>query len=268
MKSLYSPSAGLLLAVLAFVAFGAVPLQAEDVIVTACSNDSGALTPCPPSCCANLGTSTTSAWYSTATPAGIAPRKSRYANSSLATWTITPTLGTTSGAYKVYVSKGAASDCSADLVVRIVATSDCALYDTNGVAAASGVNTPAFRQGASVNVWTPVCIITNTSATPTITFSWASGSASKWYMDEVRFESLGASTATPARITQILYGDPVTISGTGPVSHTFALISSTNAAKALNLWTPEQTDGTGNGAFNFSIAHGAEKTRFFRVITR
>jgi hypothetical protein len=245
-----------------------VSLQAEDVIVTATIDASGTTNSCPPSCCANLGTSTTSAWYSTATPAGTAPRKSRYANSSLATWTITPTLGTSSGAYKVYVSKGAATDCSADILVRIVAASDCTLYDTNGVAAPSGVDTPAFRQGASVNVWTPVCIITNTSVTPTITFSWASGAASKWYMDEVRFENLGASTATPARITQILYGNPVTISGTGPVSHTFALISSTNAAKALNLWTPEQTDGAGNGSFAFSITPGAEKTRFFRVITQ
>jgi hypothetical protein len=76
------------------------------------------------------------------------------------------------------------------------------------------------------------------------------------------------STATPARITQIHYGNPVTISGTGPVSHPFALVSSTNVAKAMNLWTPEQTNTDGNGSFTFSVVPGTAKARFFRVITQ
>ncbi len=188
--------------------------------------------------------------------------------SASATWTVTPTLGASPGAYKVYVSKGNAGDCPADLVVKVVPTSGCSLYDTNGVAAPSGVYTPAFQAGASVNVWTLVAIITNTSPTPTITFSWASGGYSKWYMDEVRFENLGASTATPARITQIRYGNPILISGTGPVSHTFALISSTNASKALSQWTPEQSDIAGTGSFTFNVPPGTLKARFFRVITQ
>jgi hypothetical protein len=146
------------------------------------------------------------------------------------------------------------------------------LYDTNGVAAPSGVETPAFQPGASVNVWTPVCIITNNSVTPTITFSWASGSFlpnfDRWYMDEVRFETLGAIPATPARITQVLYGDPLTITGIGPVSHHFALISSTNVAQPLNLWSAEQTNTAGSGSFTFILTPGAEKARFFRVITQ
>ena len=188
--------------------------------------------------------------------------------SASATWTVTPTLGASSGAYKVYVSKAGATDCPADLLVRIVATSGCTLYDTNGVAAPSGVDTSAFQAGASVNVWTAVAIITNTSAMPTITFSVASGGYSKWYMDEVRFENLTTSTATPATITQIRYGNPILISGTGPVSHTFALVSSTNVAKALNLWTPEQTNTAGTGSFTFSVTPGTAKGRYFRVITQ
>ncbi len=269
-KSSCPPSARLVLAMLPVLVFSAVSLRAEDVIVTATIDANGTTNSCPPSCCANLGTTTLSSWYSTATPAGVAPRKSRYGISASATWTITPTLGTSSGAYKVYVSKGAAADCPPDLLVKIVATSGCTLYDTNGVAALSGVGTPAFQPGASVNVWTPVCIITNTSTTPTITFSYVSSgdSSKKWFMDEVRFESLGASPATPARITQIQNGNPVTIAGTGPVGHAFALVSSTNVDKALNLWTAEQTDPAGNGSFSFGVTPGAAKARFFRVITQ
>ncbi len=269
MRNSSSRSRRLLLALLALVAPQAVLLQAEDVIITACPDTSGAVTPCPPSCCSNLGISTLSAWYSKAIPAGVAPRKSRFGIFSGATWTVTPTLGTSPGAYRVYVSKDAANDCPTDLIVRIVATSGGTLYDTNGVPAPSGVDTPAFQQGASVNVWTPVCIINNTSATPSITFSYVSGDASKkWYMDEVRFENLGASPATPARITRVLYGNPIIISGTGPVSHTFALVSSTNAQKALNQWTPEQSDISGTGSFTFSVPPGTQKARFFRVITQ
>ena len=89
-------------------------------------------------------------------------------------------------------------------------------------------------------------------------------------MDAVYFQSVGdiASTATPARITNVLYGNPLTISGTGPVSHPFALVSSTNAAKALNQWTPEQTNLGGTGTFTFSILPGTSKARFFRVVTQ
>ena len=75
-------------------------------------------------------------------------------------------------------------------------------------------------------------------------------------------------TAPSTRITQILYGIPVTISGTGPVSRPFALVSSTNVAKALNLWTWEQTNTAGNGSFTFSVTPGTAKSRFFRVLAQ
>ena len=73
---------------------------------------------------------------------------------------------------------------------------------------------------------------------------------------------------TPARITQILYGHPCTIAGTGPVSHPFAPVSSTNASKALNLWTPEQTNTAGTGSFSFTVMPGFEKGKYFRAITQ
>jgi len=184
-----------------------------------------------------------------------------------ATWTVTPTLGTSPGAYRVYVSKGATVSCSPDIHVRLVATSGCTLADTN-YAAQTEIDTPAFQQEASLNVWTPVAVITNSSKTPTITFSYASGGYSRWYMDEVRFENLAVATATPARITQFLPGNPLTVAGTGSVSHPFVLVSSTSAAKPLNQWTPEQTNGAGTGTFVFNITPSAAIARFFRVITQ
>ena len=99
--------------------------------------------------------------------------------------------------------------------MKIVATSGCTLADTNYVGQTE-IDTPAFQQYASLNVWTPVAVITNSSRTPTITFSYASGGSNRWYMDEVRFENLPSGTATPARITQILYSNTVIIAGTGP----------------------------------------------------
>jgi len=186
---------------------------------------------------------------------------------NIATWTVTPTLASSPGAYRVYVSKGARVSCSQDIHVKIVATSGCILADTNYLPQTE-IDTPAFQQDASLNVWTPVAVITNSSKTPTITFSYASGGYSRWYMDEVRFEKLGNSAATPARITQLLPGDSFTVAGTGPVSHSFALVSSTSAVKPLNQWTREQTNSFGTGSFLFKVPSGTEKARFFRVITQ
>ena len=165
------------------------------------------------------------------------------------------------------MSKGTTNSCPTDIVVKIVATRDCTLADTNHVAQTE-IETSAFQRDASLNVWTPVAVITNSSAKPMITFSWASGGYSRWYMDEVRFERLLSGAATPARITQISGGNSVTISGTGPLSRPFALVSSTNPAKALNLWTAEQTNSAGTGSFAFSVTPGTAKARFFRVITQ
>ncbi len=183
------PSVRLLLAVLAPLALGPVSPRAEDIIVTSTLDSSGTLTPCPPSCCDNLGTTTTSATYSTAVPAGIAPRKTRFGVSTNATWTVTPNLTCTGGTYKVYVTKGTTGSCPTDIHVNIVATSGCTLYDTNSVAAPLGIDTPYFQK-QFLNEWYWVGSISNSSPTPTITFSWASGGSNRWYMDEVRFETI------------------------------------------------------------------------------
>lgn len=257
----------LALAAFTLLAFSPASLWAEDVIVTSCIG--AAYNTCEPSCPANLGPPAnylhTSA--SAAVPAGAPRSKTVFGVTNSATWSVTPTLSNTQNAYRVYVSKGTTYNCPTDIVVRVVATSGCTLADTN-YTPQTEVETSAFQRDASLNIWTPVAIITNSSAKPTITFSWASGGYARWYMDEVRFESLASNPATAARIMQILNGNPVTISGTGPASHPFELVSATNPAAALNLWTAEQTNTAGTGLFNFSINPGSAKARFFRVLTQ
>ena len=258
-------SVALFLSGLALLTFSTTFLQAEDVIVTGCvgSGYNG----CPPSCPDSLGTPQLYSSASVAVPEGAARSKTMYATTNTATWAVTPTLGTSLGAYRVYVSQGTIYNCSTDLHVKIVATTDCTLADLNHVAQTQ-IDTTAFQSGASLNVWTPVAIINNSSTTPTITFSYASGASNRWYMDEVRFENIAAGPATSARITQVLYGNPLTISGTGPVSRPFALLSSPDAGKPLNQWTPEKTNTAGTGAFTFTLTPGTANARFFRVITQ
>jgi hypothetical protein len=266
MKQGKSPSVvGLLLSALALISFGTVSLQAEDVIVTGCVGDQ--FNGCPPSCPDSLGTSQLYSSASVAVPAGAARSKTMYATTNTATWAVTPTLGTSSGVYRVYVSQGTTNTCSTDIHVKIVATGGCTLADLSRVPQTE-IDTTAFQREASLNVWTPVAIINNSSNKPTIKFAYASGSSNRWYMDEVRFENIAAGAATPARITQVLFGNPLTISGTGPVSRPFALVSSTNAAKPLSQWTPEQTNTAGTGSFTFTVNQGAASARFFRVITQ
>jgi hypothetical protein len=77
-----------------------------------------------------------------------------------------------------------------------------------------------------------------------------------------------ASAVSPARITAFTYSHPASIAGTGSLGRTFVLVSSTNVAKALNLWLPEQTNGAGAGSFNFAVTPGTENAKFFRVISR
>ena len=256
---------GLLLVGLALFTFGAALLRAEDVIVTGCVGIG--FNTCPPSCPDSLGTVTLDTSASAAIPAGAARSKTMFAITNTATWAVTPTLGTSNGVYKVYVSQGTTYNCPTDLIVKLVATTNCTLADLNYVGRTQ-IATTAFQNGASLNVWTPVAIITNSSTNATITFSYASGSSNRWYMDEVRFENIAAGTATPARITELRYGSPITISGTGPVSRPFALVSSTDAGKPLSQWTPEQTYTAGTGSFTFSVTPGTASARFFRVITQ
>ena len=265
MKSISPALTGLELAVLALLTFSATSLRAEDVYVTGWLGT--ALNGCPPSCTYNLGPAPHSV-YSVSTACPVVRNQTVFGDSTTAGWAVTPTLANSFGVYKILVTKGTADNCPADLMVNMTATGG-ALADASG-APQTTVPTTAFQGANSVNTWTLVGYITNNTTQPTVTFAYASGGYSRFYMDAVDFQLVGVVTvpATPARITQILYGNPLTISGTGPVSHPFALVSATNAAKALNQWTPEQTNTDGTGSFTFNVVPGTAKAKFFRAITQ
>ena len=220
------PPVGLLLAVHSPIHTRLSSLQAEDVYVT--SGLGTGIRGCPPSCAYNLGTTVHS--YSVSTACPVARNQSLFGVTSTAGWAVTPTLTNHPGVYRILVTKGTATDCPSDLVVQITATGG-SLADADGIAQTALLST-AFQGANSVNTWTLVGYITNSIAQPTITFAYASGGASRFYMDAVDFQSVdGVSVATPARISQILHSNPVILSGTGPVSHAFALLSSTDPAQ-------------------------------------
>ena len=130
MKQTKSPSiVGLLLSELALLTFGATLLHSEDVIVTGCIDNH--FNGCAPSCPANLGTTELYPRFSTADPAGADRSMTMFGITNTATWAVTPTLGSSTGVYRVYVSQGTTNTCPTDLVVKLVATSDCTLATTN-----------------------------------------------------------------------------------------------------------------------------------------
>jgi hypothetical protein len=263
MKHLSPPCAPLLLAVLALLDFGATSLLAEDVYLTTGG------TGCPTCCPYDLGTGTHSPFLSAA--CANVRTYSLFGITNTAMWPIKPTLARSNGTYQILVTKGRADDCSTNIIVNMTATGGT-LTDADGIPQ-TVVPTTAFQKSNSVDCWTLVGCINNITNKPEVIFAYASGTmsgVSRWYMDAVYFRSVDTNTnpATPARITQILCGNPLTIAGTGPVGHPFALVSSTNPAKALNLWTPEQTNTAGNGAFFFDVPPGTAKAGFFRVITQ
>ena len=264
MKPLSALPAGLLLAVLVLFASDARPLRAEDVYVTAYFGIG--FNTCPPSCAFSLGTDYLSSSVSIACPV---PRShSVYGSLSTSGWKVIPTLTNHPGVYRIFVTKGTPTACPADLLVQVTATGGD-LADPTGTAQASFLTT-AFQGTNSFNSWTLVGYLTNKIAQPSVTFAYASGGVSRFYMDAVDFQSVEATNgaATPTSIMKVQYGNPLTISGTGPVNHPFALVSSTSAASALNQWTPEQTNSTGTGSFTFSLAPGTVKAQFFRVISQ
>lgn len=264
MKPLSAPLARLLLAMFALLVSDATALRAEDVYVT--SYLGTAYNGCPPSCAYNLGANYLSTSVSIA--CAVPRNHSVYGSLTNSGWAVTPTLTNHPGVYRIFITKGTAASCPADLLVQVTAAGGD-LADATGTAQTSFLTT-AFQGTNSANCWTLVGYLTNQVEQPTVTFAYASGGVSRFYMDAVDFQSVDATTgaATPASITEIHYGNPLTISGTGPVSHPFALVSSTDAASALNQWTREQTNSVGTGSFTFSVAPGTAKARFFRVISQ
>jgi hypothetical protein len=186
---------------LALLTLGVPSVQAEDVFVTTYKGTVTTTDATPAPYCTYTGSVSASgtSTSSTATPAAPTPgRRARFGFSSGCTWTVQPDDNAgfgfsklqSPGAYKVYVTKGTSGSSAADLLVNMTVTSGANLYDLNGVAQAS-IATTNFCSGASNNVWLAVGIITNTSANPQITFTHASGSVSRFYMDAVRFENIG-----------------------------------------------------------------------------
>ena len=106
----------------------------------------------------------------------------------------------TPGVYKIYVTKGSTSQ-SPDILADMTAVGGD-LADINGVGAAT-VSVSAFQSGAPNNAWNHVGYITNSVANPEITFTYASGtlaSATRWYMDAVRFEYLDPCTGVAPQL--------------------------------------------------------------------
>ena len=263
----HSP-AGRLFAVLAILTLSAAAVLAEDVCVT--SYVSTGMNTCDHSCPYNLGTGDHSSLYHS-----IACTNSRnssvYGTATTATWKVTPTLATSNGIYKIFITKGRATDCSPDIIVS-VATTDGALSDASG-APLTTVPTTAFQATNSVDSWTLVGYLASNTNHPAVFFTYASGTLganARFYMDAVEFESVDAiiKPAPPTRISQILYGNSLSIAGTGPTNHPFALVSSTNLTSALTNWTAEQTNTDGIGTFSFTLDPGPASARFFQVITQ
>ena len=259
----HSP-AGRLLAILALLTFGAASLWAEDVYIT--TYIGAGMNTCGPSCPFGLGQSSHSLHYSSACP--VLRSRCAFGIANTATWKVTPALTNSHGTYKIFVTKGLASDCSPDIMVNMTTTGGT-LADTNGTPKTT-VPTTAFQQANSVNTWTLVGYLANNTKQPDVFFTYASGNPACFYMDAVYFQSVDTiiTSAPPARVTQILYSNAVIIAGTGPAGHPFALLSATNLTEALNLWTPELTNTDGTGTFNFSLAPGTAKAKFFRVVTQ
>lgn len=185
---------------LAIIALTLSSLRAEDVFVTAyASATSGDTTPCPPSCNTGSVSASGSVAYSLAEPQPpISPRRSRFGFADGCTWSVTPdgsySTGPlqSSGVYKIYITMPANTSCSSDILVNMTATGGD-LADTNGLAA-TAVPVTAFRSTSPIHTWIHVGYITNNVASPTVTFTWVSGtlaSAVRWYMDAVRFENIG-----------------------------------------------------------------------------
>ena len=259
----YSPN-GWLLTLLALLTCGAASLRAEDVYVTSWVGNTR--NNCPPSCLYGLGPTPHSYNYSEA--CSIPRTHSEFGIASTAGWKVTPSLTNSHGTYKIFVTKGPASDCSPDIMVNVTTTGGT-LADANGTLQAI-VPTTAFQKANSVNTWTLVGYLVNNTKQPDVFFDYASGNPSRFYMDAVYFQSVDTITtsASPVWITQIICSNTVIISGTGPLGHPFSLVSSPNVTNPLNLWTPEQTNTDGAGTFNFSFTPGTAPTRFFKVLTQ
>src|SRR6267142_281058 len=216
MKILSSASTKLI-SVLLILVFNAGLLPAEDVYVTSCIG-TATLNSCPPSCPVNRGTSTLTTSVSSA-PGPAARDRAAFAVTTTTSWGITPSLALSSRTYRIYVTKGTSGNGSPNLVVSLTASGGD-LADTNGIGSTS-IPLATFQASASNNIWVPVGYITNNTATPTITFTYVSGTAAatggRWYLDGVWFQNLDPCTgvAPLVGVTGPLAAGQTTVNVTG-----------------------------------------------------
>ncbi|HPY30296.1 MAG TPA: PA14 domain-containing protein [Verrucomicrobiota bacterium] len=201
------------LASLAVIAFLASSVMGEDVFIPSYTGASASADVTPEPMCefssagiSRFGT----AVASSATPAPLLPSTSRravYGNGTGAYWSVTPTDQTVGkvtfsslkniGVYKLYITKGTSGNATEDLVANMTAVGGD-LADTNGVGG-TVIPLPVFQAGYPNNVWIHIGYLTNHVTSPTVTFTYASGSigdntaaGGRWYMDAVYFQYLDA----------------------------------------------------------------------------
>jgi hypothetical protein len=157
-------------------------------------------------------------------------------------------------------------------MVNMTATGG-ALADTNGVAQTT-VPTIAFASTNSVNTWTLVGYITNNMTKPTVTFAYASGGCSRFYMDAVDFQSVQAGAVTVAPVTNVsvaVSGGSLNITYSGGTASQFALLgtnalcSSPSAVDMANWQIVATTNGTTPATFSIPLNSTPGARAFYRI---
>jgi hypothetical protein len=164
---------------LAMAACASISSIADIVIITSrpAGGDPG-VTPCPPYC-EIAGNWANSTLKSSAPGAATTRAGSRFATQATASFSVSPTLAQMNGTYYVETTHGSATSISADLIVSVTTAGATGLPET----------TDGFQQTKGVGAWHRLGTITldGTTASPTITFTYASGAASRFYADAFRF---------------------------------------------------------------------------------
>jgi hypothetical protein len=216
---LNTTSAGRLSKALTILLLGIIPAMAETVVVTAYqgTNYPADLTPCPPSCTTGAVSEFGSSSYSTALSSPV--RRSRFGYGTNATWSVTPTLGSSSSVYQIYVTRPSASS-SSDLVVSLTVTNADLGPSVDG---AGPLQVTAFRSSFTANTWHLIGYLTNHTSNPSITFRYESGNidntGQRWYMDAVRFQGVCCCPFIPqAGIREPLAAGQISVVATNIVS--------------------------------------------------
>ena len=255
-----------LLAALAMIALSATALWAEDAYVTGWLGT--LFNVCPPSCPINIGTHSQASIFSAACP--VSRDHSVYSTTTTASWVVTPTLTNSAGVYKIFVTKGTSTSCPADLMVSMTTTGG-ALADANGVPQMT-VPTTAFASTNSVNTWTLVGYLANNTNKPAVTFAYASGGCSRWYMDAVYFQSVQTGGIAPVTNLSVAASDGnLRITYSGGAASQFVLLgtntlhSSYSAVDSANWQVVATTNGTTPATFTVPLDTSPGARMFYRI---